>query len=129
MAAKPAEVCILEKEKLLDVQKGFVDTFNWIVSFCENLKGEKGVTVDKEVSDRPVIKLGDDEEGDGGETTGGGVKVVGTDKSTNWPADDADDYETPAQTITFASADDSNVKVTVEGDKKYAKVTIGVYYK
>lgn len=53
-----------------------------------------------------------------------GVKIVGTDKSTNWSGD-----EDPAQTITFASASDSNVKVTVSGTKNDATVTIGVYYK
>ena len=53
-----------------------------------------------------------------------GIKVIGTDDSTNWSGDD-----TPAQTITFASASDSNVKVTVTGDNTSATVTIGVYYK
>ena len=55
---------------------------------------------------------------------GGVVKIIGTDDSTNWSGDD-----TPAQTITFASASDSNVKVTVTGDNTSATVTIGVYYK
>ena len=55
-----------------------------------------------------------------------GIKIIGTDGNSNWPKDDTD---APAQTITFASASDSNVKVTVTGDKTSATVTIGVYYK
>lgn len=55
-----------------------------------------------------------------------GIKIVGTDGVSNWPDGDTD---TPAQTITFKSASDSNVKVTVSGSKDNATVTIGVYYK
>lgn len=69
MAQKPAQLCVLQKEKLIDTQKGFVDTFNWVTSFCANLKGEparpadaknearQGIEVDATVSDHPVVKL------------------------------------------------------------------------
>ena len=39
MANKPAQLCQLEKGKLIDGQKGFVDTFNWAVNAIANLKG------------------------------------------------------------------------------------------
>lgn len=64
MSVKPAIATKLKKGKLLDVQQGFVDTFNWLVDFCSNLKGEgelgtkKGVVVDRKISDRPVIRGG-----------------------------------------------------------------------
>lgn len=54
-----------------------------------------------------------------------GLKFVGTDESTNWGSEDG----TPMQTITFASAKDSNVQVKVGGTKKNPTITIGVYYK
>lgn len=132
MSAKPAQVCILEKDKLIDTQKGFVDTFNWVASFCENIEGKGGVTIDKGVSDHPVVKLGDDDaDGDSG---GGGynglVRVKGTDGSSNMTDDEWNEATAKAHVplITFSSAVDSNVKVTVTGDKRNANVEIGVYY-
>lgn len=38
--AMPRTVCELVKDKLLSVQAGFVDTFNWIANLCK----EKVVT-------------------------------------------------------------------------------------
>ena len=58
MAKKPAILCFLEKGKFIGGQKHFVDTFNWLVSFCANLKGKDGIEVDRTDSERPVIKLG-----------------------------------------------------------------------
>ena len=63
MASKPPTLCKLQKGLLLDAQEGFVDTFNWLVDFCANLKGEgevvagRKIFVDRHVSDKPVIKL------------------------------------------------------------------------
>ena len=54
-----------------------------------------------------------------------GLKFVGSDGSTNWGSDDG----TPIQTISFASADDSNVQIKIGGSKKNPTITIGVYYK
>nr|AIF26366.1 hypothetical protein [uncultured bacterium fosmid pJB16B1] len=48
-------------------------------------------------------------------TQGGGEAVIGSGSTTN--------------TLTFASAGDSNVKVTVSGTDGNATVTIGVYYR
>ena len=61
MAAKPAQLCRLKKGKLIDVQEGFVDTFNWMVDFISNLKCDKdtGLKLDTTISDKPVIKLAD----------------------------------------------------------------------
>lgn len=63
MSLRPGTLCKLEKGKLIDAQENFVDTFNWMVDFIENLKGDgdadagKSVRVDRSVSDRPVIRL------------------------------------------------------------------------
>ena len=142
MSAKPAQVCILEKDKLIDAQKGFVDTFNWVASFCANLEGKDGITVDKAVSDHPVVKLGveddKDDSGDSGSTYNkyqGWTRVIGTDGSSNMTDDEynaaTDPYNKPytrVPVIRFHSATDSNVKATVTGDPLYASVKIGVYY-
>lgn len=58
MAAKPAILCKLKKGQLIDVQDGFVDTFNWMVDFINNLKCSKdtGLTLDTTISDKPEIK-------------------------------------------------------------------------
>ena len=56
MAKKPAIPCELERGKFIGGQRGFVDTFNWLVSFCSNLSGKNGIKVDTSDSERPVIK-------------------------------------------------------------------------
>ena len=58
MAAKPAQLCKLKKGQLIDVQDGFVDTFNWMVDFISNLKCSKdtGLKLDTTISDKPEIK-------------------------------------------------------------------------
>ena len=57
MAKKPAIPCTLRRGKFLGGQKGFVDTFNWLVSFCSNLRGKDGVEVDLSDTEKPVVKL------------------------------------------------------------------------
>ena len=58
MSARPAILCKLKKGQLIDVQEGFVDTFNWMVDFINNLKCSKdtGLRVDTTISDKPEIK-------------------------------------------------------------------------
>lgn len=70
MAKKPAILCELVKDKFVGGQRNFVDTFNWLVSFCSNLRGKNGVTVDMTDSAKPTIKL------DGGDSDSDGVEVV-----------------------------------------------------
>lgn len=78
MSLRPGTLCKLEKGKLIDSQEGFVDTFNWMVDFIENLKGDgdadagKSVRVDRSVTDHPVIRL----DGSPGGGDGGGVEFV-----------------------------------------------------
>jgi hypothetical protein len=63
--AMPRTVCELVKDKLLSVQTGFVETFNWIANLCK----EKVVT---------KIEAGDDtniEVAEEKDETNGGVKL------------------------------------------------------
>ena len=61
---RPAILCKLQKGVLLDANPGFVDTFNWMVDFINNIcgDGDNGgtgpITVDKTIDDHPVIKGG-----------------------------------------------------------------------
>ena len=71
--ARPPVLCKLEKGKVIDAQPGFVDTFNWMVDFINNLIGEgeeiagkSDLRVDRTVDDHPVIR--------GGGKGGGGGK-------------------------------------------------------
>lgn len=126
MGAKPGKLCELREGRIIDTQRGFVATFNWMKDFCNNLAGDAnlaaeadaaGIKVDTSVSDHPVIRLvGGDEQGGAAEVT-----VVGTDGT-----------EAVCKTgkITFASAEDSNVVVVPSADSEgNVTVTIGVYYK
>lgn len=76
MSLRPGTLCKLEKGRLIDSQKGFVDTFNWMVDFIENLKGDgERIEVDRSMSDAPVVRLVEDDE----KTSGGTEYVAGED--------------------------------------------------
>ena len=59
---RPAILCKLKKGVLIDANPGFVDTFNWMVDFINNICGDgdldkgKPITVDKTIDDHPVIR-------------------------------------------------------------------------
>lgn len=132
MGAKPNCLCNLESGKLLDVQKNFVATFNWLKDFCSNLKGQAGVcdengdeglgiTLDSSVSDHPVIKL-----------TGTVPKAEASGATTLTLVGSNSTNEVVCKTgkITFTSADDSNVVITPTADNDgNVTIKIGVYYK
>lgn len=75
MANRPATLCELEKGKLIDTQKGFVDTFNFAVRAIDNLKGGKNCEVDWTIPDHPVINVDVPETESGGGGGGGGGNV------------------------------------------------------
>ena len=56
MSSKPATICRLVKGKLIDTFKGFVDTFNWIVSCGENIRGD-GCEISDIAIGRPVVRI------------------------------------------------------------------------
>jgi len=63
---RPPFLCKLKKGKVIDADdnKGFVDTFNWMVDFINNLRGDgdldngKSIRLDRTIDDRPVIRGG-----------------------------------------------------------------------
>lgn len=79
---KPPVLCKLVKGTLIDVNEGFVDTFNWLVDFCNNLKGDGEVDfgrplwIDRRKDDRPVIRFSGRLAAGGG---GGGAVSVSAD--------------------------------------------------
>lgn len=114
MANKPGVLCTLQKDRLIDTQPGFVDTFNWLVAAVNNLKGGQNCDVSWPAPDTPQIDANAPE---GGGSTGGGVGAVqftGTDGVAG----------SAGSAFTFASASDSNVVVTASG----TTITIGVYW-
>lgn len=115
--ARPAILCKLQKGTLIDAQPHFVDTFNWMVDFINNLKGEGEIkpnestlVVDRTDSAAPVIR--------GGGKGGGELAVTGTDGSS-----------VTGTKIRFETASDANVKVSVAaGSGGEIVATVGVYY-
>lgn len=59
--ARPATLCKIKKGTLIDVNEGFCDTYNWMVDYINNLKGDDNyIEVDSSTSDHPKIKwIGD----------------------------------------------------------------------
>lgn len=112
--ARPGVLCKLQKGKLIDVQEGFVETFNWMVDYINNLKGDdKNIQLDNPATTNPVIKfIGDDSGGDGE------VTVEGTDGSS-----------ATGNTIFITGDENTNLKSTVKSVDGTIVVNIGVYYK
>lgn len=114
MANRPGTLCTLTSGKAIGAQSNFASTFNWVVACLKNLKGGKGIKVKWPADDTPEITAdGEDGEGEGG---GDGTTVAfeGTDQTQTERGTD----------FTFATATDSNVVVTCDGNV----ITLGVYY-
>ena len=66
MSSKPGYLCYLQKGKFVGGQSGFVDTFNWLVSWVSSIKTEDGEKLKGESDGSPIIpaqmklKSGDD---------------------------------------------------------------------
>lgn len=134
MDARPPMLAKVVVGKILSTVPHIRETLNWVFSFCDHFSVGKGLTLDGVKDGRPSLSL-NIEEGDGIKIEDGdkgavkfsvdieddeGVTVVGTDGSE----------ATVTGTLTFASADDSNVEVTVSDDGDgNATVTVGVYWK
>ena len=55
---KPQKMCVIKQGKAIgsDEHKGFADTFNWLVRFCKNLRGDGlFIEVDNKFGDIPTI--------------------------------------------------------------------------
>lgn len=149
--AQPAPLCQLERDKFIGNQKGFVDTFNWVVQAVDNLEGGKNCKVDWALDGHPVINVevpeGDGEGGSGGEvsavkdvvpSTSGSESGIGiqyvdarTDTFIPFTGGSGVSFIGTDNTVTSASsqfrlskAANSNVVVTASG----TTLTIGVYY-
>lgn len=122
MSLQPNNLCKLRKGKALAAFPSFVDTFNWMVDFCANMIGDAqdpaksqssagpSITVDRSVSDHPVIRSS-------GEAAG--VDVIGTDGSS----------ARAVKSIKFQSGEDSNIRATVADDGEGGvTVAIDVFY-
>lgn len=113
----------LTPRKAIGAQPFFVDTFNAIVDFVRNLKGDKDVNsstgsveVDRTNPAHPVIRS----TGCGGE--GQTLTIVGNDVVPTVVV-------CKTGRVTFASAADSNVVVTPSADLDgNVTLTVGVYY-
>lgn len=136
MAAKPQTVCKLTEGKLLSSFPHFVETWNWIVSCLENLKGD---------SDQTGSKSSESEEGETTTKPNGSITVSGLDQGR--PVVSATglgrgnggslviiDNEDPPNRIEvvgdlyLASADDSNIKFNIMTIDDRTILTAGVYY-
>lgn len=130
MAVCPPQVRYLSEGKAIGAKshKGFVATWNWLLSWVWAFRGGRGVTVKGARQGRPVIDV-DIQPGEGVDVQcagdgapyvisasggGGEVTFTGTDST----------YTDAGDSFTFASASNSNVVVTASG----TTLTIGVYY-
>ena len=57
MSGKPAQICTLQKNKFVGGQQGFVDTFNWVASCADNIKGGKGCQVKHVDKGTPEVEV------------------------------------------------------------------------
>lgn len=136
MSNRPGTLCHLEKGKILDTQVGFVDTYNWMVDYINNLKGEDGIKLDNSISDHPVIKL-DSESGDGdvyiGDSDAEGatgvqqksVQVVTLEPNYNEGEEEKQSQDNVIQLYGFGTGAASTSTIDVEHQTIYDKVSGG----
>ena len=135
MAIKPGVLCTLEKDKLIDTQQGFVDTFNWVVASVNNLKGGQNCEVSWPAPDTPQIdSAASESEGGGG---GGRVDDVSSETYQNGESllieyvDDTPDKHIPLSFVkdvssaTYQSKPALKVEYSSGAQDKYIELPSG----
>ena len=111
--AKPAVLAQLEKNKLIDVQENFVDTFNWIKDWINNLEAKEPLKLDQTNDSKPILKF---EALD---------KIQCIDKYG-----DITETKSPIKTLVLKSGEDSNLSFKVNQDLSgNTTIYVDVYYK
>lgn len=112
MSMRPLVLCKLEKGKLIDAQENFVDTFNWMVDYINNLRGDNArIRISNPTTDAPVIEsmqMGKFAPNVGG--GGGEVVVNGIDKDGMQTSGSA------LSSITFTTGGDSRESFVITDD-------------
>lgn len=109
--AKPAVLAQLEKNKLIDVQENFVDTFNWIKDWINNIEVRDPLELDLTNDTKPILKSN--------------TKIQCIDKQGN-----ITETKSPIKTLTFKSGEDSNLSFKVGQDLSgNTTIFVDVYYK
>lgn len=125
MSVRPMVLCKLEKGKLIDTQENFVDTFNWMVDYINNLRGDdSNIELTNPTTENPVIRLKNVGDDAGGGSDFNGILIKGIDK------DGAESEATALSSITFTTGDDSRESfvITDEGDGNIT-VKLDTYWK
>lgn len=137
MAVRPPQIRYLTEGKALgaSIHKGFVATWNWLLSCVNFFKGGLGLRVSSKGNGHPVADVLI-EGGEGIDVTCAGagepyiVALAGAD-GTQGPSTGSVTFTgtdgvagSAGSAFTFASASDSNVVVTASG----TTITIGVYW-
>lgn len=131
--AQPQTIQKLKRGKALCGKTfgGFVDTFNWLVDFCLNLKGDRDadkvngtVTVDRADTSAPVIRCtGGKSDGGGGGDLTVSVQSYGASAATSYAH---------VKSLALQCGPDSNIVFTGPGayDETTGNLTlnIDVYY-
>ena len=118
---RPALLCHLKKGEMIDTQVGFVDTFNWMVDYINNLRGDgDNIEVRNPNGTNPVVRfVADIPEGGGGSIDLTAVDVESGSETT----------VEGVKTLRLESATDSHVTLNLTDDGEgNATLTIGVEY-
>lgn len=127
MATKPAQICQLQKGKLVDTQKGFVDTFNWAVQAIANLDGGENCEVTWPTDDHPTIDVSID---DSTSDSGGGIEAAVYDvvEGTQEDVDGISVQYTDDRVDTFIPFPDLSAVYDVTADTQDNKDGITISY-
>ena len=119
--ARPGTLCKLEKGKMIDAQVGFVDTFNWMVDFINNLRGDGDkIDITNPTGTNPVVRfVADKAESE----EGGGIDLAVVDVDSGSPTS-----LEGVSNLTIQSAQDSHVTLSLGGGSDAATLSIGVHY-
>ena len=121
--ARPAILCHLQKGKMIDAQVGFVDTFNWMVDYINNLRGdEDNIEIRNPTGINPVVQfVGEIPEAEGG---GGSVDLTTVDVESG-----AETTVEGVKTLRIESGTGSHITFYLTDDGEgNATLTVGVQY-
>lgn len=119
---RPARLCKLVKGKVIDAQDGFVETFNWMVDYINNLCGDnENIELTNPTGSSPVVRFKGGKGGSGGSS--GGINLAVVDVESGSPTD-----LSGVSDLTIESASDSYVTLALADNNGSATLTIGVHY-
>lgn len=114
---RPARLCKLAKGKVIDAQDGFVETFNWMVDFINNLCGDgEKIELTNPTGTNPVVRF---KGGNDKAQTNPGIKVYAYGDTVYDGITEMEFSQTSNDSVHFAVAKNGDHTAIVTAEAQY----------